>query len=212
MTTRAWVVRIASREAYCFNNNTVAIGWSDAKDLNRPNLTWDAFKAIVKAAYPVQYTNPDALGQAAGSIWRFVRDIKPDDWVIAPTWTGLNVARVTGQLVYDSSQVPDDNAWRYPVKWIRLDIPRDTASAPLQARCSSRQTCVEATEFLVEIEQLSLQVGKPQSCARPRPQWSKLCNRRRTRPSLDAGRFGTPSHAIGFKGWRPGGPASEESR
>jgi hypothetical protein len=160
MTTRAWIVRITEREAFCFKNNTVAIGWAYARGVDRLNLNWVEFKAVVQAAYP-QYKTQNALGQAAGSIWRFVRDIRPDDWIIAPTWTGLNAARVTGPLLYDESLVEDDNAWRFPAEWIRRDIPRDTASAPLQARCTSRQTCIEATEFLAQIQQLSRQEGKP---------------------------------------------------
>src|SRR6185312_2101782 len=127
---------------------------------DRSDLTWEQFKAVVQAAYP-DYRSPYALGQAAGVMWRFIRDIRIDDWIIAPTWTGLNLARVSGPLLYDEARTDDDCAWRYPVRWIRRDVPRDSASSPLQARCSSRQTCVEATEFLDEVERLSREEGKP---------------------------------------------------
>jgi predicted Mrr-cat superfamily restriction endonuclease len=160
MTTRAWMVRITDHEAFCFGNDAIAIGWALARGVDNRDLKWDAFKDVVQAAYPQIYKNQYALGQSAGSIWRFVRDIKPDDWIVAPTWDGFNIARVTGPLRYDETKVNEDNAWSYPAEWIRRDIPRGTASAPLQARCTSRQTCIEATEFSVEIEQLSRQVGK----------------------------------------------------
>lgn len=68
---------------------------------------------------------------------------------------------MAGPLVYDTALIAADSAWRYPVQWIRREVPRDTASGDLQARCSSRQTCVEATDLLVEIERLSREEGKP---------------------------------------------------
>ena len=131
--TRVWMVRILEREEFCFRNNTVAIGWAYARGLDRPDLIWEQFKAVVQAAYP-DYRSPYALGQAAGVMWRFIRDIRLDDWIIAPTWTGLNLARVSGPLLYDEARIDDDCAWRYPVRWIRRDVPRDSASYPLQAR------------------------------------------------------------------------------
>jgi predicted Mrr-cat superfamily restriction endonuclease len=158
--TRAWIVRILEREAFCFQNETVAIGWAHARGVDQRDLTWEQFKARVQAAYP-DYRSAYALGQVAGILWRFVRDIHVDDWIVAPTWTGLTLARVSGPLLYDETRTDEDCAWRYPVRWIRRDIPRDAATSRLQARCSSRQTCVEATDLLAEIERLSRDEGKP---------------------------------------------------
>jgi predicted Mrr-cat superfamily restriction endonuclease len=157
---RAWIVRIAEREKFCFQNEAVAIGWARAKGVERPELDWEEFKSLIQSAYP-EYRNNYALGQAAGSLWRFVRDIRPNDWIVAPTWTGLHIARVTGALVYDERLVELDSAWRMPVHWIRRNLPRETALFPLQARCASRQICIEATEFLDEIVRLSREEGKP---------------------------------------------------
>ena len=154
------MVRILEREELCLQNDTVAIGWAEARGLNDPELTVETLKPVILASYP-QYQSPYALGQVAGIVWRFVREIAVGDWIVAPTRTGLNIAKVTGPLLYDNNLVTADSAWRYPVQWIRRDVPRDTASGALQARCSSRQTCVEATDLLVEIERLSRLEGKP---------------------------------------------------
>ena len=154
------MVRILERENLCLENDTVAIGWAEARGLNDSALTLDAIKARILDSYP-QYKSPYALGQVAGIVWRFVREVREGDWIVAPTRTGLNIAKVTGPLLYDTNLVAADSAWRYPVKWIRRDVPRDTASGALQARCSSRQTCVEATDLLPEIERLSRLEGKP---------------------------------------------------
>lgn len=158
------MVRILEREEICLQSDTVAIGWAQARGLNDPQLTLETLKPVILTSYP-QYQSPYALGQVAGIVWRFVREIAVGDWIVAPTRTGLNIAKVTGPLLYDIDLVAADSAWRYPVQWVRLDVPRDTASGGLQARCSSRQTCVEATDLLVEIERLSRQEGKPNLAA-----------------------------------------------
>lgn len=87
MTSRAWMVRIVEREELCLQNDTVAIGWAQARGLNDPQLTVETLKPVILASYP-QYTSPYALGQVAGIVWRFVREIAVDDWIVAPTRTG----------------------------------------------------------------------------------------------------------------------------
>ena len=154
MRPRAWIVRITEREDLCFGKGIVAIGWAEARDLDQPGLDRNGFKLSIRASYP-DYTSNQALGQVVGSLWRFIREIKAGDWILAPTWTGLNIGQVTGPLAYDESLVVEDSAWRYPVQWIRRDISRDSANAPLQARCCDRHTCVDATDLLTEIERLS---------------------------------------------------------
>jgi predicted Mrr-cat superfamily restriction endonuclease len=154
------MVRIVGREDLCFSLNTVAIGWASVRSLNSAESSWEQFKAAIREKYP-DYTSAQALGQVAGILWRFVREIQPGDWIVVPTWTGLNLAEVSAPILYDETLIESDSAWRFPVKWIRRDIPRDTASGLLRARCSSRQTCVEATDFLEELERLSRAQGKP---------------------------------------------------
>lgn len=92
MTSRAWMVRILEREELCLQSDTVAIGWAEARGLNDPQLT---LKAVILGSYP-QYKSPYALGQVAGIVWRFVREIAVGDWIVAPTRTGLNIAKVAG--------------------------------------------------------------------------------------------------------------------
>ena len=159
MSKRSWVVRIRGREELCRENNIIAIGWVDALGIDAPEIDWNELKAKVQAVYA--YKSPRALGQAAGSIWRFAREIQAGDWIVAPVWSGFNIGVVQGGLMYEERFYKSDSAWCYPVKWIRHDVPREIASAPLQARCSSRQTCIEASEFSGEIEQLSLAKEKP---------------------------------------------------
>ena len=160
MTQKAWVVRISERESLCFEHGTVAIGWAELRGSDVPQLSWEQLKARIREHYPA-YSSPQALGQVAGILWRFLREIQIDDWIVAPTRTGLNIAVVTGSLIYDESLASEDSAWRYPVRWVRLDVSREAATGDLRARCSSRQTCVEASEYLNEIQRLSRAEGKP---------------------------------------------------
>lgn len=68
------------------SENRISTGWSYAEGLLNPQIDWIAFREIVHRAYFSDRENYRASGNAAGSLWRFAREMKPDDVVLIPSY------------------------------------------------------------------------------------------------------------------------------
>lgn len=153
---QAFVLRMNERLAAALQQGHIAVGWSDARNLARLS-DWHAFKADLRDAYPAPYPdgygdNERALGNAAGSLWRFMHDMRVGDVVLSPSSEGFHVAVIEGSPYYDSDGYDQDDCWRRKVCWItRGAVPRNHASNTLQRRLKARQTSVACTDLLDEI-------------------------------------------------------------
>jgi predicted Mrr-cat superfamily restriction endonuclease len=153
----AFVLRISHRDDAlpdALESGNVVIGWSRAGDLHDPDLDWKEFRKIVHEEYHADEDNYRKSGASAGNLWRFIREMEEGDLVVVPNGSEFYVAEVTGRARYVSEAVEDDTAHRRSVKW-RNDgdpIPRGIARAALQSRMKARQTCVEATDLIPEIQ------------------------------------------------------------
>lgn len=153
----AFALKISHRDKALPNaleSNDIVIGWSRAEDLHDPDLDWNEFREIVHQEYHSDQDNYRKAGQSAGSIWRFIREMKEGDLVVVPDGSEFYVAEVKGEARYEPEKVEDDTAHRRSVKW-RNDkepIPREIARAALQTRMKARQTCVGATDLIPEIQ------------------------------------------------------------
>lgn len=158
---KGFALRLDHRLASSLSNEVVGVGWCLAEHLDK-EPDWQKFKDIVRSAYPEYYTNRErSLGNAAGSLWRFIHVMKADDIVVVPTGEGFYVAKVKGDLLYDPAGCTDDFAWRRRVEWLaKRPLPRTFASNALQMRLKARQTCVDATDLLLDIEE-ALRRDKP---------------------------------------------------
>lgn len=156
---KAFALRLEYRLAACLRDEVVGLGWGNAKGLDKEK-DWQKFKEIVRAAHPEQYSGRErALGNAAGSLWRFFHGMKVDDYVLVPSDEGFYVAEVKGDPFYDAADC--DFAWRRRVKWLtKVPVPRNFASNALQMRFKARQTCVDATDLISDIEE-ALKRKKP---------------------------------------------------
>ena len=152
---KAYILRMADRIKTGLKDNVIGIGWAYAKNLDKID-DWDEFKHVIKSAYPGVYDSSYSLGNAAGSIWRFIRDMRKGDYVVVPSPDGFYVAECASDVAFfDSGQVENDFAWRRKVTWLsRTPIPRNFAKNELQRRLKARQTCVTATDLIDEIEQV----------------------------------------------------------
>jgi predicted Mrr-cat superfamily restriction endonuclease len=154
----AFVFRLDHRLTVSLRQDVIGLGWYQAEGLDQIK-DWIAFKNIVRTAYPDDYnTNERSLGNAAGSIWRFLKDMKVGDYVVVPTENGFHVAEIKGEPFFDvnGANEKDDFAWRRAVRWItpkENPIPRNFSSNNLQMRMKARQTCVDASDLLLEIEE-----------------------------------------------------------
>lgn len=160
MSDQAFVHRVKGYEKTTFNEDVVGIGWSDADRLS--DITdWAEFKNEVRTKY--QYKSERTLGNACGSIWRFIHDMKKGDLVVIPLPGRFRVAELLGDdVIYLEKGREEDYAWRRKVRWLDggKAIPRSHASGYLQARMKCQQTCVSATDLLEDIN-TALQRSEP---------------------------------------------------
>ncbi|HEX7126499.1 MAG TPA: restriction endonuclease [Thermodesulfobacteriota bacterium] len=143
-------------------SDQIIIGWSEAAELLDPSLEWEAFRDVVRKRYYRTERNPRKAGNAAGHLWRFIREMKPGDLVVIPYGAEFYVAEVTSPATHDPNLVDDDTAFRRKVKWLndKRPIPRGLARSSLQSRMKIQGTCAWATDVLEEIKDcLALALG-----------------------------------------------------
>ncbi len=151
----AFVLRLGHRLESALQEDVVGIGWCNATGLDEIK-DWEAFKKRVADTHPEYDDSARALGNAAGSIWRFIHEMTVGDLVVVPVEGAFHVARVIGDIYYyESAATPDtDFAWRRKVEWLTKEeaVKRSFAGNFLQRRLKARQTCVGATPLLDEIQ------------------------------------------------------------
>jgi len=152
MTNKAWVLRLDHRYDISKRENVVGLGWVHATDLDQIK-DWEAFKAALRNAYPNYAESEHALGNVAGSAWRFIHEMHEGDLVAVPVPDGFEVARIEGKVRHEPDKVQEDYGWRRNVTWLTdRPKPRSFAKSNLQRRLKARQTCVRASDLQEEIE------------------------------------------------------------
>lgn len=155
----AFILRIAPSEIdkvpEALRENQIIIGWAKAQGLLSPNLDWLQFREIIhKAYYSTEATHRKA-GAGGGHMWRFIRDMKPNDLVVVPYGSEFYVAEITGAATYVPAKAHDDSSYRRPVKWLnnKKSIPREIARSALISRMKIQGTSATATDLLNEIKE-----------------------------------------------------------
>jgi hypothetical protein len=64
--------------------NQVIIGWAQAEGLLNDSLSREQFREILRKQYYSDETNNRRAGAAAGHMWRFIREMKPQDRIVVP--------------------------------------------------------------------------------------------------------------------------------
>lgn len=155
----AFVLRIAPSEidklAEALHDNQIIIGWAKAEGLLNPSLDWEPFREILRKAYYADKPTLREAGAAAGNMWRFIRDMKPEDLVVVPHWGEFYVARIVGPATYGSAKIADDTSYRRSVEWLnnKKPISRQIARSALISRMKTQGTSANATDLLEEIQE-----------------------------------------------------------
>jgi len=131
------------------DNNEIFVGWKEVKGLLKGGLSFDDFRERVKAAYGIE-NNRSAANQAR-SLWGFLKEMKPGDYVVVPSGGQFHVAEVEEDPYYDESQPVA--AHRRRVRWLNngKPIPRELASAALRSRMKARGTLLRTSKLVAEI-------------------------------------------------------------
>lgn len=159
MKQQAFVLRIFpgdnDRVPEALEKDQIIIGWAEARGLLDNNLSWEEFRQIINDAY---YSNEDNLrkaGNAAGHMWRFIREMNKEDIVVVPYLAEFYVAKIEGDATYDEDKIDDDTAYRRSVKWLnnKEPIPRNLAKSALISRMKTQGTCAYASDLIDEIKE-----------------------------------------------------------
>jgi len=107
-------------------HKVVALGWYKIGDLSVLSPDREAFKHVVKQAYPEK--KPGAIPNNAGQLFRFVNEVKNGDIVVYPGKRErvIHIGRITGEYNYNTSIEPGYPHQR-PVEWLKK-VPRTAFS------------------------------------------------------------------------------------
>jgi predicted Mrr-cat superfamily restriction endonuclease len=157
---RAFVLRVSPGGVdyvpKALESNDIIIGWSKAKGLLSPDLEWKKFRKIMHDCYYSKDEGFQRSGRAAGTMWRFIREMEEGDLVVVPHGHGFYVAKIQGPARLEEGKVGEDSAHRRTVIWLneKRIIPRKIARASLQSRMKIQNTCVDATDIIAEIREV----------------------------------------------------------
>lgn len=135
--------------------NVIVNGWSDAREL-LGQQDYGRFRELIKnASYPEERDYRKA-GYAAGTMWRFIHDMKSGDWIVVPHIGGVfYVAQIVGPAFCDKSKeaIDNDSCYRRSVRWLnnKQPIPRKLARSRLISRMRTQQTSADASDLIEEI-------------------------------------------------------------
>lgn len=156
-TRKAFVLRIApsgtDRLPQALASNQIIIGWSKAKGLLNPKLTWEEFREIFHNTFYRSESNLRKAGAAGGHMWRFLREMQVGDLVVVPYGSEFYLASIKGEPTYTESKVDEDTAYRRDVAWLnqKRPIPRTIARSALLSRMKIQGTCAYATDLYEQI-------------------------------------------------------------
>lgn len=153
-----FVFRHANRIPKARAHGVVAIGW---QRLHALPAGWQDLKAALASTYFDLYEgNSRAIGNAAGSIWRFAQDMKVGDYALIPVEGAFHVAEITGPVARrgEWANEDDDMAWHREARWRPETFSRLDVSNALQMRLKSRQTIVDASDCQGDV--VALLAGK----------------------------------------------------
>lgn len=159
MEQQAFVLRIAprgiDRVPEALAGNQIIIGWSEAKRLLAPDLSWGKFREIIRATYYADRDDMRKAGAAAGHMWRFIREMSAGDLIVVPHGAEFYVAEIKGPATYDEAKLMEGTAYRRNVQWLngKKPISRSLAKSALVSRMKTQGTCVSATDLLLEIKE-----------------------------------------------------------
>lgn len=130
------------------------IGWSKAEGLLDETLSREDFREIIHNEYFPREETRRRSGQVAGDLWRFIRVMSPNNYVLIPTKDGFYIGKVIGPATYDEMKIFSDTAYRRKVEWLndKKPISKDLATEDLQKKLKTILSVIDASVLYQEIE------------------------------------------------------------
>lgn len=159
---KMWMIRGESGRLYDdFRDRKVAaIGWSQLAAVAKPNMTRKELTTLYQGMEPNIKSGTAISG--ASQVWRFINEIKPEDWVVtySPTNRTYLVGKVTGAYEYRPDWAAEDMPLVRPVQWQSKEIERDSLATASKNSLGSTLTVFVVPDFAMQ-ELLANATGKP---------------------------------------------------
>jgi predicted Mrr-cat superfamily restriction endonuclease len=155
---QAYIVKISRkykrRLLSALVNNVLNIGWSKARGLTDENLSYEEFREIIHQAYYSKDSDYRRSGRVAASIWRFIRDIKIGNYILAPTTRGFFVGVIKSEAYFKEDFTDIESGYKRNVEWLRKGkaIIRRRAPPKLRKRFRTAHMISDAKDLMQEIE------------------------------------------------------------
>lgn len=161
--TQVWVVRAGINNEIAGDvekKSAVAIGWSAMGDLSDLK-TRDDFKKRHRSKYKEDIEAQ--IGVGAGQVYRFVREINKNDFVITPIAVSreLLIGEVIGDYTFDPQVVSPTYPNVRKVKWLNK-VSRYDLSVPFRNAVGGIMTVFNLSSFLDEVSALAAGEPPPQ--------------------------------------------------
>jgi restriction system protein len=104
------------------NEKLVGLGWERIQDLSKVPATREAFREIVLNAYPER---PSAVPNNAGQLFRFIHEMKKNDWIVFPNrlTRQIHIGQIISDYIYNPKK-SDSYPHQRSVKWLRSPFSR----------------------------------------------------------------------------------------
>lgn len=137
----------------------VSIGWSTVDNSHLKNeIGWGKFREALRTSLAgnawAQNQSNNYWGNVAGSVWRFIHEIKVGDFLLVPMDGCVDICKVKKDAYFDPSGMASDSAWRCIVEPIKKGVSREYASNSLQKRLKGYQTCLDISDLANQVHDL----------------------------------------------------------
>ncbi|MDO5090872.1 MAG: restriction endonuclease [Cardiobacteriaceae bacterium] len=160
-----WIMRVSpgrnKKLQEVLESNQLILGWAKVTGLVPKNVDFKGIKEELGRHYNEE--NQRRLGSWAGSIYRFIYEMKKDDYVLIPTDKAFYIARLReDNAIYLKDKVEDDSAYRRNIEWLnnKEKIPRNKASAAIQSRLKGRHTVISGYGLSEDLNSLIEEISR----------------------------------------------------
>lgn len=155
-----WKVQLGrrgEREATCFEQSIVAIGWELG------DLSGLKSKEDLEQLYLEHYSEqtPNSVSNQVGQIWTFVSRMQINDWVVCPLKSRSAIAIGVIQSDYEFRKDLGETVQNTRrVKWLKTDLPRTTFDQDLLYSFGAFMTVCKIERNQAEVRVKALVEGK----------------------------------------------------
>jgi restriction system protein len=160
--TQMWMIRADGGSLYdeFRDRGIAAIGWSDLAKHEISGLSRQQLTQLNQKVEP--NLRPGAVISGASQVWRFINEVKPDDFVTtySPANRTYMIGKITGPYEYMPDLAEAGLAQTRRVEWMQNELNRDDLSAATKNSLGSTLTVFKVPEFACR-EMLSIAAGSP---------------------------------------------------